>query len=297
MEFRQLRMFLTVARLRSFTQAAEQLHIAQPAISIAIRKLEQELELTLLNRRDKQVSLTPEGAALLRHAERLLAGLDEARLEMRELRGLKKGEVRIGIPSMLGSYYFPRLLMAFKHRHPDLRLSVQEEGTRRIQQLIERGELDLGVIVRDEIPATLEAEVFLREEMVACLPRSHPLASAATISYEAFFAEQLVVFKEGYFHREFINNVSQRLGLEPQIAFETNLIPLMKSLVRQEFAISTFLRMVLADEPDLVAVPFTEPVFLDLSIAWKKGGYLAHADRAFLDFVLQQRPAALETRS
>ena len=287
MDIRKLHIFSEVARQGGFTAAARTLHMAQPAVSIAVRRLEQELELTLFHRQDKRVSLTSEGRVLLTHSERILADLRQAQLEMDELKGLRKGEVRIGIPSMLGSYYFPEILMAFKHRYPDLQLSVIEAGTRDIQRYIDGGTLDMGIVVGDHLPEALAAEVFLREEMVVCVPPGHPFSQQAAVDFQTFFSEQLVLFKEGYFHREFIDGLSRKAGLAPQVAFETNLIPLIRSIVKKGFGITTFLRMVVADDKELVAVPFQQPVWLDLCIAWKRDGYLSHADRRFVDFLLQ----------
>ncbi|MES9942938.1 MAG: LysR family transcriptional regulator [Candidatus Thiodiazotropha sp. 6PLUC1] len=289
MNLKQLSYFKAVVDQGGFSAAARHLHIAQPAISIAIRKLESELDLTLLQRSERQITVTTEGEVLLGHAERLLQQANVAELEMSELKGLKKGEVRIGIPSMLGSYYFPPFLMGFKHRYPELRLSVFEQGTRRLQEMIRAGELDLGVVVADAPPADLETRFLTREEMVACVPKDHPFAKQECISMEEFFSHELVVFKQGYFLREFIDRFSHQRQQEPIIAFETNLIPLTKAIVRQGFGITTFLRMVVEQDvqQDLVAVPFSEPVFLDLSLAWKKGGYLSRADRAFVDYILE----------
>ncbi len=290
MNLKQLRFFRAVIDQGGFSAAARHLHVAQPAVSIAIRKLEESLELTLLHRGERTITPTVEGEVLLRHARELLALADATELEMRELRGLTKGEVRLGIPSMLGSYYFPPILMGFKHRYPDLRLSVYEQGTRRLQQMIHDGELDLGVVVADSPPADLETRLLTREEMVACVPADHPLAQRASLSMEEFFSQELVVFKTGYFLREFIDRFSGQQGTTPKIAFETNLIPLTKAIVRQGFGITTFLRMVLENEPvdGLVAVPFEQPVFLDLSLAWKRGGYLSRADSAFVDYILNE---------
>lgn len=290
MDLKQLRYFQTVVDEGGFSAAARRLHVAQPAISIAIRKLEQDLELTLLHRGERTITPTAEGEVLMRHARALLDLAASAELEMRELRGLAKGEVRLGIPSMLGSYYFPPILMGFKHRHPGLRLSVYEQGTRRLQQMIHDGELDLGVVVADSPPEDLETRLLTREEMVACVPVDHPFATRASIGIAEFFDQELVVFKPGYFLREFVDRFSEQSGMTPKIAFETNLIPLTKAIVRQGFGITTFLRMVLDNEPQegLVAVSFEEPVFLDLSLAWKRGGYLSRADSAFVDYILEQ---------
>jgi DNA-binding transcriptional LysR family regulator len=289
MDIKHLRYFKTVADLSSFTKAAKHLHIAQPAISMAIQKLEAELELTLLHRKDRKVSLTDEGQHLYRHAERIIQASEDALLEMQELKGLLKGEVRVGIPSMLGSYYFPPILMAFRHRYPQLTLTVIDGGAGKLQQLLEQGELDLAVVVDQWRPDSnnLQSEVFLREQMMVISPKDHPFAELNTIDYYQLFAEELVMFNTGFFHRNVVDRLADEAGVSPKISFETNLIPLIKSIVKQGFALSTLMEMVIQDEPELVARPFTKPVWLDLSIAWRKEGYLSQANRTFVDFVLE----------
>lgn len=287
MDLRSLRYFLTVAEQGGFTAAAERLHIAQPAVSMAIRKLEQQLDLPLFDRQERRIRLTDEGEVLLRHARIILQAFDDAEREMRELHTLERGEVRVGIPSMLGSYYFPPILMAFRHHYPGIRLEVIEAGTRQLQQMIHQGDIDMGVIVSDTPPEDLETHCFLRAQMMAILPADHPLAEAREISYDAFFAEELVLFKEGYFHREVIDRISREAGVTPRIGFEANLIPLIKQIVSHGYGISTLLEMVVADDPGLIAVPFTPAVWLDLSLAWRKGHRLSRANQTFVDLVLK----------
>ncbi|HAR09123.1 MAG TPA: LysR family transcriptional regulator, partial [Cobetia sp.] len=118
--------------------------IAQSAVSQTIAGLERRLETRLFERHDRRVRLTPEGEVLLEHARRLLADASATELALKELNGLVKGEVRIGIPSMLGSYYLPPLLMGFAARHPGIRMTVIEAGARRLQAMIKARELDLG---------------------------------------------------------------------------------------------------------------------------------------------------------
>ena len=287
MDIKPLRYFQAIAEANSFTKAAEQLHVAQPAISMAIKKLEAELDLTLFHRHERQISLTDEGKKLLQHSRRILQAIDDARLEMEELKGLTKGEVRVGIPSMLGSYYFPPILMAFRHRYPELDLSVIEGGTWQLQQMLERGELDLAIIVADVLPQELQARTFLREQMLVTVAKDHPLAQQTVVSYDDFFREELVMFKEGYFHRKVVDRLAARTECTPNISFETNLIPLIKAIVNQGFGISTLLGMVIEEDPDLIGLPFEEPVWLDLSIAWRRDGYLSRANQAFVDFLLE----------
>jgi DNA-binding transcriptional LysR family regulator len=286
MELRQLRAFVEIVREGSFTRAAERLRIAQPAVSMGIRKLEEELELTLLHRKDKRVTPTAEGEVFLRHAERILDNCAAAQTEMAELRGLSRGEVRVGIPPMMSSYYFPRVIRDFRQRYPDLRLSVYGDGAARIQRMIARGEIDMGVIAGGKIPHGLQSRRFLREEIVACLPEDHPLAGKPGLRLEEFLGEPLVLFKEGYYMRELMDELMEESDIEPRVVFETNLFSLVRSLVKERLGISTFLRMVVSGDPELAAVSFDPPLHLDLHIAWKADGYLSRADRAFVEFLL-----------
>lgn len=288
MDVRQLRFFMEIARTGNFTRAAERLRIAQPAVSVAIKRLEDELELILFNRRDKRVTLTAEGEIFLEHARGILEGLKAAELEMGDLRGLNKGEVRIGIPPMLSAYFFPAILRDFKKRYPNLNLSVYGDGAWRIQQMISQGELDMGVIAGRSVPENLEVRHILREEVVVCVPSGHAFAGKSSVTFAEFVREPLVFYKEGYYLRELIFEVIKGSGTEPRIVLETNLFSLVKSLVRGGMGISTFLGMVVAGDDDLTAVPFDPPLHLDLVIAWKRGAFLSRANRAFIDFLLER---------
>ena len=285
MDVRSLRYFKAVADAGSFTRAAQQLHLAQPALSMAIRKLEDELELILLHRRERRVTLTDEGRHLYAHAERILQASEDALLEMAELKGLQQGQVRVGVSSMLGSYYFPPIFMAFRHRYPQLSLSVIDAGTDRLRQLLIQGELDLAVIVDEHCPPALQAERFLSEQMLVTCAQDHPFSRQQSIASEDFFAQDLLLFKEGFFHRKVVERMAKDGGFQPKISVETNLITLIKTMVRQGFGVSTLLPMVIADNDGLITRPFAEPVWLHLSLAWRKEGYLSHANRTFADFL------------
>ncbi len=287
MDLRQLRVFIEVTRQGSFTRAAEKLHIAQPAVSISIRKLEEELELTLLNRQEKRVTLTAEGETLHAHAIQILENCTAAEAEMAELRGLGGGEVRVGIPPMMSSYYFPLIIRQFRDRYPNLKLSVNGEGAASIQRMISKGEIGMGVIAGNKVPEGLECQHFLREEIVACVPADHPLAGRGTITFADFLQEPLIVFKQGYYMRELMDELVEESILKPKIVFETNLFSLVRSLIKEQLGISTFLRMVVSGDPELAAVSFDPPLYLDLVIAWKANRHLSRANRAFIDFLLE----------
>ncbi len=286
MDIRQLQIFRSVAQHLNFSKAAEALFIAQPAVSIAIKKLETELQTPLFNRASRRVSLTAEGKVLLNHANTILKQVHDARLEMDELRGLKAGQVRIAMPAMHGAYYLPALFQEFMQRHPNLRVYVQEEGTRQIEKNLVNDSIDLGIITNNQIPESLEAHPLLDEELVACVAPNHPFAQRKSISFTEFADENLILIKEGYFLRETIDRLSRQINKPIKIIFETNLMLLIKKLVLGGSGISACLDFVLNDETELVGVPFDPPIYLNMAIAWKRDHYLSAANRAFVEFML-----------
>jgi DNA-binding transcriptional LysR family regulator len=289
MDIRQLELFVGVADQRSFTRAAHELHIVQPAISIAIKKLEEKLGVTLFDRSDKQASLTPEGKVLYRHAKTILRQRFLAEQEMKELRGLEQGEVRIAMPAMHASYHFPDIFCEFKKAYPGLHVYVEEAGTTQVQQAILNGSIELGVVMIDEAPDSLEVRPFLNEQMVALVSAEHTFSKLKSVSFSRFAREPLAVTREGYFMRETINRLSQQHNITPNIQFEANLMLLTKKLVLESGCVSTCMSMVLEKEPELIGVPFKPPIHFHTGIAWRKNSYLSKPNQAFVDFLLGRK--------
>lgn len=289
MNARQLQIFSAVVEHASFSKAASALNVAQPAVSIAIKKLEEALDTVLLNRVSKTVSLTPEGKILLKHAGKILAQLDEAKLELQELKGLVKGEVSIAMPAMHAAYYFPETFNDFMQAYPELRILVREEGTREVERDLLSGKIDLGVVTIKDASQGLEIHPLVDEEMVACVAADHAFLKQGKLKMEDFLQEPLVMVRAGYFLRETIDSAAERLEITPNIVFETNLMRLIKKLVMNGKGVSTCLRFVLDDEPDLQGMSFDPPIFLRLGLAWRKGHYLSAANRAFVDYILADK--------
>ena len=289
MDIRQLNYFVTLAETANFTRAAAKLHIAQPALSIAVKKFEEQLGIVLFDRNERRVSLTPEGEVLLRHARLILQSVHDATVAMEELKGLTKGEVKLGVPSSLGSYYLPDILMGFKSQYPNLKLTIVEAGTETIRRMLLDKELDLGIIHCDHIPDRLATEHLITTQMVAAVHPENELATRKTIDFRTFFEQDLVMFKPGYFHREYIDRICQENNFEPNIAFETNLLPMILKIVRNDFAVTALLDMVTDNESGVTPIPFEQPVILNIAIAWRKDGYLSVADKAFMEYVKNNR--------
>ncbi|ABV86778.1 LysR family transcriptional regulator [Shewanella pealeana] len=293
MDIKQLKYLDALITAGSFTKAAERLNMAQPALSQSIKRLEQELGVTLVdrgaNKSSKTLSLTAEGSALHQHAKLIIKNMAQAEAHIKSMANLTMGEVRVAVPGMLGSYYLPRRLMAFRHQHSELKLSLFEGGTRDTLRMLQNEDVDIAIITANDLTDEFDSHLLLQEQMVVAVGKEHPLAKLDTVTLQAFFQHELVFFKPGYFHRDWMLEQAEKLGLKANIAFETNLINLIKQVVAQEYGITSVLEMVIEKHDNICAKPFNPPIFLDLHIAWKKQRPISQADKAFVEFLMQNR--------
>jgi len=285
MNLKRLDYFCHLALLGNFTRAAQKIGIAQPALTIAIQKLEHEVGLKLINRADKNSLLTAEGEVLFKLATQLLSQAKQVELELEELKELEGGTIRFGVSAMMGSYYFPKILTEFKQKHPKIKIHLVDQGTAALEKMLLNSELDLALIRGDLEHPQLRYTQLINEEIVAGMVSSNPLASQPTISLDQFCKQPLVLFHEGYFLREVVSQYSKKNLLALDIRMETNLVELQKSLVRNEVGITTCLSRILQNEQQITSIPFEPKIEFKLSLAWKKNHYLSKASKAFMAYL------------
>ena len=287
MNLQQLEYFKQLADTGNFTRAAKKIGIAQPALSIAIKNLEQRLGLNLINRSDKNDFLTAEGKVLYRSAVQLLANAQQVARQMQELKDLNSGVVRFGVSAMIGSYYFPEVLVAFKQQYPNINVQLYEQGTVALEIMLLNGEVDIALIRAEQQSSQLRYVDFIEEPMMVGMPMDHPLAACQSMTLATFCRQPLILFREGYFLREAISQYSQQHHVQLDIKMETNLIELQKSLVKNNLGITSCLSGIISDDPDLITLPFSPPIVLNLGLAWKKNHYLSNASKTFMEFIQQ----------
>lgn len=285
MNLKRLEYFCQLAELGNFTRTAQQIGIAQPALSIAIQKLEQEVGLKLINRADKRSLLTAEGKVLYKLASKLLSQAKQVELEIEELKELEGGTIRFGVSAMMGSYYFPNVLSKFKQQYPKIKIHLVDQGTAALENMLLNGELDLALVRGDLENPQLRYTELINEEVVAGMVNSHSLATQQTLSLAQFCQQPLVLFHAGYFLREVVSQFAKKQQLKLDIRMETNLIELQKSLVRNEVGITTCLSRILQHESQMTAIPFEPKIEFKLSLAWKKNHYLSKASKVFMAYL------------
>ncbi len=293
MELRQLRYFVAVAHRKHFTQAAEELNLAQPALSQQIQHLERELGVTLFERTSRRVRLTSAGEALLVRAEHILAEVEWAQMEMQEYTGLARGRVVIGALQSLEAFRFPTLLSRFHTRYPGIEIVLREEATERLLELLNMGQLDLTIIqiIDDSWPLELTTssvviERLLTEELVLVVAPDHALAHRQNVTVEELRDEPFVLFKPGSGLRHTVIQRSLAGGFTPRILFESGELATIRSLVAEGLGISVLPRSV-AEAPgrEVAIVSLGPSPVRTVLLAWHTNVYHAPAAAAFLSFI------------
>lgn len=284
MELRQLEYFQMASRLKNITRAAERLRVSQPNITVAIKKLEAELGIQLFDRSQKQLSLTPEGAVFLNRVEQALRNIQDAVLEVNDYKQLQKGTIKIGIPSMIGAYLFPKIFSSFQRRYSHLDIYLYEEGSMAIREQIERDELDFGIVIITDASPNLQLLPMSNNQLMACLPPTHQLAGEKSVSIESLENSDLIMLKEGSYLRHLVFQKLKAANISPNIVLETNQIETIKGLVASEVGIAFLLDFIASDTPDIKALPLSEPIYVDVGLAWKKDRYISRAAQSFIDF-------------
>ncbi len=287
MEMHQLAYFESVSRHLHFTRAAEELNVAQPSVSQQIRKLETELGAPLFHRMKRHVALTEAGKTFLPHARAVLQRLEEARFEVQELSGLRRGSLAVGATPSVGTYLLPRALAAFSRRHPGITLAFREAGSRTLLNLLEAGELDMAVVIQPIRHPVLETLPLLDEELLLAVPREHPLASGKRrVRLEQLREEPFVLLREGaYDLRDQTLSACRRAGFEPTVALDGGEMDSMLRFVAAGIGVAILPEMVLADidqQDGPVAVRHIQPrLARSLVLARRRDRYFSAAAREF----------------
>lgn len=222
MELRHLRYFVVLAEELHFGRAAKRLHLSQPPLSFNIKQLEADLGAQLLERNSHGVKLTPAGEVFRRSALRLLAEVDRASLEARDVAVGVTSRVRIGFVGSMLFRGLPERLAAFQAAHPQVQVELLELNSAEQVEAFARGQLDLGFVHSSRVPATLRQALYMSEPFVACVPAAHPAAMAGYWEAEQLRHEPLVMFSRGaspdYYER--VLGLSTELGLQPRARHE-----------------------------------------------------------------------------
>ena len=294
---RQLEYFLAVARELHFTRAAQELRVAQPALSQQIRKLERQLGLELFERDNHRVAITPAGAALLGHAERILADLAAVEDELLGWSEGTRGRVRLGVARGLAAR-LARMLVEFSAANPGVEVELREESNEAMTADLYAGRLDVATLAALPWPddGRLASHPLGREPLVLITGGAGSLARWHRVPVTALDGIDLVLYSEGSAVREVIVSALAAAGARPTVRFETREYGTARALASAGLAAAIMPRSVAAEPgpPVRVVRLDPEPAWAP-SLAWSAARRPPPALAAFIGFAVGHRELALDS--
>jgi LysR family transcriptional regulator, transcription activator of glutamate synthase operon len=287
MELRQLSYLVALAEERHFTRAAAREHVAQPALSQQIKRLEGELGLALVERSTRHVRFTDAGELLVARARRILAETDAARAELESLKGVESGRVTVGTMHTMGPIDVSLVLAIFHGRHPAVELTVREQSSEELAAMLRHDELDLAFLsVTEQIESEgLELHQLVSEELVAVLPTDHRYAGRRRLAMAQLGDEEFISFREGARLRELLESAGRHAGFDPKIKLESNESGRIRRLVARGMGVAILPRSdATAPGADVAVVALADPkLSRDITLAWRRDRRQPPAVAAFLE--------------
>jgi DNA-binding transcriptional LysR family regulator len=285
MEFRTLRAFVEVVRQGGFSQAAKTVFATQSTVSKAVKQLEDEIGAPLLDRNGHRSTPTAVGEVVYRRALAMLAERDDLAAELDELRGLKRGTLRVGVPPVGSSILFAPIFAAYCSRYPGIEIKLTERGSDRLQEILLAGDIDVAASLLP-VPDDFERQDVRNEPLMAVLPADHRLIRQTAVELADLQDIPFVLFETGFAINRIVLNACRRRGLEPAIAARSSQIDFIVELVAARLGVAFLPRMLVQRlrHPSVGSVRLAEPdTAWHMAMIWRRGAYLSHAARAWLD--------------
>jgi len=220
MDFQRLAVFRAVARRLSFSRAADELHLTQPAVTKHIQQLEAELGVRLFHRAGKRVELTDAGRIVTDYAQRVSALTEDVRRVLGELKGLRRGYLRLGASATPGLYLLPEILAQFRKKYPQVETTLVITNSADVTRRVSAGEFDMGFVGAPTETPGLQVRPFVGDEIVLIVPPGHPLARQRAFAPDLLAQETLIVREPGSATRQIAEAHLTRLGVAPKAVLE-----------------------------------------------------------------------------
>ncbi len=297
MTLHQLRIFNAVARHQSYSRAAEELRLTQPAVSAQVHELERTLGVTFFERVGRSIVLTEAGKELLAYAQKVCTLTEEARTAMEELEGLQRGRIALAAVSTAGAYVLPSLLGAFRGRYPGISISLEVTNRAIVRDRLLHNEVDLVVMGRPPEGVAHVAAPFLSDELVVIASPAHPLAKSKRIPVKWLAQEVLIAREVGsgtrmnadeFFHQQGVKvsvglELSDNSAVKEAVAAGLGIALLSRHALRMELALR---RLVVLDVQGL-------PLTRQWNVVYREDKRLSRAAVAFRAFLLTSAEAVL----
>ncbi|MDQ6420433.1 LysR family transcriptional regulator [Paenibacillus sp. LHD-117] len=286
MDLLHLKYFQSVARTEHMTQSARELHIAQPALSMTISKLEGDLGVALFDRVGRQIRLNEYGRAYLTRVDIALASLEEGRREVAQLAGLEKGGVSLAVTTL---NRLSEVLSPYLVQYPNVNFKITQASSEKDKlQLLELQEIDFFLTTASIGRADIIDVPLVTEEIMIVVPSTHRLAGSKRISLSEVAQEDFISLKKGNSFRDLIEMFCKQANFTPRMVCEGDEPAAIPGLVRTGLGIAFLPAAAHREHPSLTFLHIEEPACQwTLHLAWMKDRYLSLAARTFRDYVIE----------
>lgn len=295
MDYDQLTSFLEVAKLQSFSRAAEKIYRTQPAISAQVRLLEQECGERLFDRSGKKVLLTPAGEILQRYAQKIIDLHKEALQAVAELNQTARGKLQIGANEATCLYVLPKTFARFKELYPLVQISIYRNFSHKIMQKVQEGAVELGIVTLPLTATNVEVISLFRDEMQVVTPASHPLAKNRSVTLEEIANYPLILPKTGH-TRVVLDRLMREYRDHIQVSMELASVETIKKFVGAGLGISLISRTYV--QPEVTAgllklIPLDgQKLYRELGLIYRRDRYLSLPAKVFIEVVRETTKAA-----
>ncbi|MGB8000884.1 MAG: LysR family transcriptional regulator [Anaerobacillus sp.] len=285
MEIRHLEYFSEVARQLSFTKAASTLHVSQPSISKAIKNLENELGVPLFYR-SKQLELTDAGKAVLINTQHVLSAFRNLKTELSDITTLKKGEIKIGIPPIIGAAFFSKLISQFKALYPTVEILLTEVGSKKIKKGVDDGTLDIGLICNTPLKnSSFEAVQVIKDPLMLIVHHEHPLAAYLEVDLADLEREPFILYRDDFTLHDRIIEECAKKGFHPNVVCQSSQKDFMIEMVEAKLGVALLPSKIALSLPNaaIKSLKLSQSnVNLELGMIWKRNKYLPFAVNEFI---------------
>jgi len=287
---RRLQVFHTVARLLSFTKAAESLHMTQPAVTFQVRQLEEYFNTRLFDRTHNRINLTEAGKRVFEYADQIFDLYAKMENAVRDLTGEISGILIIGASTTIAEYMLPALLGDFKREYQDINVHLKVSNSDGIVSMVENNDIDLGIVEAPVMNKNLVVETCRSDRLVAIVPPQHSLASQQKVNLKDLMEHAYIAREEGSGTREVIHEYLTNAGMKPaeiHIAMELGSPEAIKGAVEAGMGVSIVSEVTIQKEKQLgtlVSLELEPPLERPFSFVHQKQKFRQRAMDELLDF-------------
>lgn len=296
MDIQHLKYFVEVAKQKNFTKASQILLVSQPSISKMIKSLEDELDVTLLDRSERKIELTDAGVIVYEQALKILQSVEDVYFSVNELVQVKKGTIKLGLMPTTGVILFPKLLAGFKKDYPQIDIQMVEYNAKQLKQKVEQGNIDLGITVLPVNPQLYETIPLLSEELVVLVDNEHWLVNNESVCLSDLKKESFILLTEDFALHDVVEQACLQSGFEPKVAYKSSLWDLIGEMVATKLGISLIPRSMVSrfNNQNVHAISLSDPpIKWELVLIYKKDKYLSYAAREFINYIQARQNSKL----